>query len=61
MVRIQDTFLSSSFLNNLNRRSAKYIVMIPCNSDDEVDDSWIYTSHKQFKHEKTNLCIGKLN
>lgn len=41
------------------RRSAKYIVMIPCNEDNEVDDSWIYTSHKQFKHEKTNLCIGE--
>lgn len=35
--------------------------MIPCNSDDEVDDSWIHTSHKQFKHEQTGLCIGNKN
>lgn len=32
--------------------------MIPCNSDDEVDDSWIYNAHKQLKHESTGLCIG---
>lgn len=43
-----------------SRRTAKYVVMIPCNSDDEVDDSWIHTSHHQFKHESTGLCIGKL-
>jgi hypothetical protein len=35
--------------------------MIPCNVDDEVDDSWIYTSHKQFQHEKTKLCIDRKN
>jgi hypothetical protein len=33
--------------------------MLPCNSDEEIDDSWIHTSHNQFKHEKTGLCIGK--
>lgn len=33
--------------------------MQPCNSDEEIDDSWIHTSHNQFKHEKTGLCIGK--
>jgi hypothetical protein len=32
--------------------------MIPCNSDDEVGDSWTYTSQNQFKHESTGLCIG---
>lgn len=42
------------------RRSAKFIVMLPCNSDDEVEDSWIHTSHHQLKHESTSLCIGKL-
>jgi hypothetical protein len=35
--------------------------MLPCNNDDEVNDSWIYTSHKQFKHEQTGLCIDRKN
>lgn len=42
-----------------DRRSTKYIVMIPCNSDDEVNDSWILTADRQLKHEQTGLCIGK--
>lgn len=48
----------STFLSSPSSRSAKYIVMLPCNSDDENDDSWIHTSHNQFKHEQTGLCIG---
>lgn len=32
--------------------------MIPCNSDDEVEDSWVHTAHHQLKHESTALCIG---
>lgn len=42
-----------------DRRSTKYIVMIPCNFDDEVNDSWILTADRQLKHEQTGLCIGK--
>lgn len=34
--------------------------MMPCNSDDEIDDTWIHTSHHQFKNEQTGLCIGIL-
>lgn len=33
--------------------------MIPCNADDEVNDSWILTADRQFKHEQTGLCIGR--
>jgi hypothetical protein len=43
------------------RRSAKYVIMIPCNIDDEIDDSWVHTSHQQLKHEQSGLCIGKSN
>lgn len=34
--------------------------MIPCNADDEVNDSWALTADRQLKHEQTGLCIGKL-
>lgn len=33
--------------------------MIPCHSDDEVNETWIYTSAKQLKHENSGLCIGR--
>lgn len=51
-------FATILIIFSLYRRSAKYIVMIPCNSDDEIDDSWVHTSNNQFKHELTGLCIG---
>ena len=35
--------------------------MIPCNSDEEVGDTWIYTINKQFKHEQSGLCIDRKN
>ncbi|CAG9811392.1 unnamed protein product [Chironomus riparius] len=44
-----------------DRRSTKYILMIPCNSDEEVGDTWTYTINKQFKHEQSGLCIDRKN
>ncbi|XP_070508899.1 polypeptide N-acetylgalactosaminyltransferase 1 [Chironomus tepperi] len=44
-----------------DRRNTKYILMIPCNSDDEVGDTWTYTINKQFKHEQSGLCIDRKN
>lgn len=50
---------TTNFFNKFFSRTSKYVVMLPCNSDDEIDDSWAYTSHNQFKHEQSGLCIGK--
>jgi polypeptide N-acetylgalactosaminyltransferase len=44
-----------------DHRSAKYIVMLPCNSDNEIDDRWSYTIHQQFKHKGSGLCIDRKN
>lgn len=36
--------------------------MLPCNSDDEVDDHvWKYTTYQQFKHQQSGLCIDRKN
>lgn len=51
--------ISTEIFTDFFSRSTKYIVMIPCNSDDEVEDSWIHTSHHQLKHKPSGLCIGK--
>lgn len=42
-----------------SKSSGKFIVMLPCNSDNEVEDKWVYTVHKQFKHQYSGLCIGE--
>ncbi|XP_050094310.1 polypeptide N-acetylgalactosaminyltransferase 1 [Anopheles aquasalis] len=40
-----------------SKSESKFVVMIPCINDDDIDDTWEFTEHRQLRHKQSGLCL----
>uniref|UniRef100_A0A4Y0BMC4 Polypeptide N-acetylgalactosaminyltransferase n=2 Tax=Anopheles funestus TaxID=62324 RepID=A0A4Y0BMC4_ANOFN len=40
-----------------SKSESKFVVMIPCIDDDDIDDTWEFTEHRQLRHKQSGLCL----
>lgn len=40
-----------------NNAETRYVVMIPCIDDEDIDDTWRITEHQQLMHISSGLCL----
>ncbi|EAA04096.4 AGAP006925-PA [Anopheles gambiae str. PEST] len=40
-----------------SKSESKFVVMIPCIDDEDIDDTWEFTEHRQLRHKQSGLCL----
>uniref|UniRef100_A0A182IU08 Polypeptide N-acetylgalactosaminyltransferase n=1 Tax=Anopheles atroparvus TaxID=41427 RepID=A0A182IU08_ANOAO len=40
-----------------SKSESKFVVMIPCIDDDDIDDTWEFTEYRQLRHKQSGLCL----
>ncbi|XP_058121792.1 polypeptide N-acetylgalactosaminyltransferase 1 [Anopheles ziemanni] len=40
-----------------SKSESKFVVMIPCIDDDDIDDTWEFTEARQLRHKQSGLCL----
>uniref|UniRef100_A0A182QIX5 Polypeptide N-acetylgalactosaminyltransferase n=1 Tax=Anopheles farauti TaxID=69004 RepID=A0A182QIX5_9DIPT len=40
-----------------SKSESKFVVMIPCVDDDDFDDTWDFTEHRQLMHKQSGMCL----